>query len=145
MSRSSTEAEYRALATTVAELSWLRQVLKDMGIFLPFPPKLWCDNVYALAIASNPIFHARTKHVEVDYHFFLEKVLCKDLQVQYISTGDQLADIFTKSLPTSHFTFLRSNILVSLDPLILRGDVKDRNQRSSMKIDEENIEPPMAS
>ena len=66
VSRSSTESEYRALATTTAELYWLRQVLKDLGIYLSVPPKLWCDNVLALAIASNPVFHAHTKHIEVD-------------------------------------------------------------------------------
>ena len=145
VSRSSTEAEYRALAITAVELSWLRQVLKDLGIFLPFSPKLWCDNVSALTIASNPLFHARTKHVEVDYHFVREKVLRKDLQVKYITTDDQLDDVFTKSLPTSRFIFLRSKILVSFEPMILKGDVKDRNQRHLVKIEEENSEPPAAS
>ena len=75
MSKSFTESEYRALATTVAELCWIRQVLKDFVIFLSFTPKLWCDNVSALAIASNPVFHAKTKHVEVDYHFVRERAL----------------------------------------------------------------------
>ena len=145
VSKSSTEAKYRALATTAVELSWLRQVLKDLGIFLPFSPKLWCDNVSALTIASNPLFHARTKHVEVDYHFVREKVLRKDLQVKYITTDDQLDDVFTKSLPTSRFIFLRSKILVSFEPMILKGDVKDRNQRHLVKIEEENSEPPAAS
>ena len=63
-------------------------MLKDLGIFLSFAPKLWCDNVSALAIAYNPVFNARTKHVEVDYHFVREKVLREDLQVHYIATGD---------------------------------------------------------
>ena len=75
VSKYSTESEYRALATTVAELCWIRQVLKDFVIFLSFTPKLWCDNVSALAIASNPVFHAKTKHVEVDYHFVRERAL----------------------------------------------------------------------
>ena len=75
MSKSFTKSEYRALATTVAELCWIRQVLKDFVIFLSFTPKLWCDNVSALAIASNPVFHAKTKHVEVDYHFVRERAL----------------------------------------------------------------------
>ena len=66
ISKSSTESEYKALASTAVELSWLCQVLKDLGIFLSHPPKLWCDNVNALAIVSNPVFHACTKHVEVD-------------------------------------------------------------------------------
>ena len=103
VSKSSTKSEYRALASTTAELCWLRQVLRDLGIFLAILPKVWCDNVFALAIASNPVFHARTKHIEVDYHFIRERVLRRDLHVKYISTGDQLADIFTKSLPTSRF------------------------------------------
>uniref|UniRef100_A0A2N9GLJ4 Reverse transcriptase Ty1/copia-type domain-containing protein n=1 Tax=Fagus sylvatica TaxID=28930 RepID=A0A2N9GLJ4_FAGSY len=64
VSRSSTESEYRALATASAEVCWLRTLLKDLGIYLSQPPILWCDNVSALAIASNPVFHARTKHIE---------------------------------------------------------------------------------
>jgi hypothetical protein len=69
VSRSSTEAEYRSLASATAEVFWIRMVLKDLGLFLPNPPILWCDNLSALALASNPVFHARTKHIEVDYHF----------------------------------------------------------------------------
>jgi len=79
ISRSSTESEYRDLASIATEMCWLHQVFKDLGIFLSSTRKLWCDNVSALAIASNPVFHARTKHLEVDYHFVREKVLRKDL------------------------------------------------------------------
>ena len=101
VSRSSTESEYRALAFYCCGACWLRQVLQNLGIFLPSAPKLWCDNVFALAIASNPVFYARIKHLEVDYHFVCEKVLHRILQIKYIATGDQLAEIFTKSLSTS--------------------------------------------
>lgn len=94
VSKSSTKSEYRALASTAAELLWLQQVLKDISIFLFSPPKLWCDNVSTHAIASNPIFHARTKHVEVEYHFIREKVLRRDLQIKYIAMGDQVANVF---------------------------------------------------
>ena len=128
MSRSSTESEYRALASTAVELCWLRQVFKDLGIFLPTAPNLWCDNVSTLAVASNPVFHARTKHLEVDYHFVREKVLHRDLQVKDIATGDQLAAILTKSFSTSQFVYLRSKIMVSVDPMVLRGDVRDNVQ-----------------
>ena len=86
--------------------------------------KLWCDNVSALAIASNLVFHARTKHVELDYHFFREHVLWRDLQVKYIATVDHLADVFTKSLSTSRFHFLHSKIMVSIDPVLLRGRIE---------------------
>ena len=93
-----------------------------MGIYFAIPPRIWCDNVSALAIASNPIFHAHTKHIEVDYHFIRECVLRRDLHVKYISTGDQLANIFTKSLPTSRFQILCSRILFTMVPKVLRGD-----------------------
>ena len=83
----------------------------------------WCDNVSTLALASNPIFHARTKHVEVDYHYIQEKVLSKELKVHFISTLDQLADIFTKALSSPRFLDL-AHKLMGVPPLILRGDVK---------------------
>jgi hypothetical protein len=112
VSRSSTESEYRALAFASAELCWIRTLLKDLGIFISDTPILWCDNVSALAIASNPVFHARTKHIEVDFHFVRERVLRKDLLVKFVSTVDQLADIFTMSLPTNRFLDLRHNLIV---------------------------------
>ncbi|XP_058222953.1 uncharacterized mitochondrial protein AtMg00810-like [Rhododendron vialii] len=77
VSRSSTEAEYRALAHTVAELSWLQMLLRDFSIVLHSLPVLWCDNLGALALASNPVFHARSKHIAIDYHFIREKVTAK--------------------------------------------------------------------
>ena len=120
MSRSSTKSEYRALAIASAELCWIHTLLKDLGVFLSQTPVLWCDNVSALAIASNPVFHARTKHIEVDFHFVRERVLRKDLVVKFVSTIDQLADIFTKSLPTQRFLDLQRNLMVSV-PVIEGG------------------------
>jgi hypothetical protein len=131
VSRSSTEAEYRALASASAELCWLRTLVKDLGIYLYHPPILWCDNVSALAIASNPVFHARTKHIEVDFHFIRERVLRKDLQVKFVSTLDQLADIFTKGLPSHRFQDLRSKLLVPAGTICLRGDDEVNDIHSS--------------
>ena len=91
VSRSSTEAEYQALASSAAELCWIRMLLQDFGVFLFAPSILRCDNVSTLSIASNPIFYARTKHIEVDYHFVRERVLRHDLQVQFVALQDQLA------------------------------------------------------
>ena len=123
IARSSTEVEYRASATIAAELSWIRMILKDLGIFLSSPPMLWCDNVSALALASNPIFHARTKHIEIDYPYIREKVLSKELKVNFISSLDQLADIFTKALSSPRFLDL-AHKLMGVPPLSLKGDVK---------------------
>jgi hypothetical protein len=112
VSRSSTEAEYRSLATGAAELAWLRQVICDLGLYLASAPIMWCDNTSALALASNPVFHGRTKHIEVDYHFVRERVVRGDICLQFISTDDQVADIFTKALPTPRFHRLCSKLLV---------------------------------
>ena len=101
-------------------------MLKDLGVFIPNAPILWCDNVSALAIASNPVFHARTKHIEVDFQFVHEKVLCKDLFVKFVSSIDQLADIFTKNLPTHRFLDLCRNLMATIRPLSLRRDVEDK-------------------
>jgi hypothetical protein len=124
VSRSSTEAEYRSMAHTTAELYWLRMVLQDLKITLPTAPSLWCDNIGAIALASNPVFHARTKHIEIDYHFIREKVVNRDIHVKHISTQEQIADVFTKGHSATRFSFLRSNLSVRLLPNSLRGGVR---------------------
>ena len=74
---------------------WLHMLLKELHINLPSPPTHWFDNSGALALASNLVFHAHTKLIEVDVHFFHEKVLNRDIQIHHLSTLDQVADIFT--------------------------------------------------
>ena len=98
-------------------------LLKDLGVFLRTPPILWCDNISALALASNPVFHARMKHIEVDYHFVREKFLRRDLLLKFVASHDQLADILTKRLPSHRFLWLLSK-LMWLFPMCLRGDEK---------------------
>ena len=97
-------------------------LLKDLGVFL-HTPILWCDNISALALASNPVFHARTKHIEVDYHFVREKVLRRDLLLKFVASHDQLADILTKGLPSPRFLWLLSKLMWQF-PMCLRGDEK---------------------
>ncbi|XP_050111865.1 uncharacterized mitochondrial protein AtMg00810-like [Malus sylvestris] len=98
VSRSSTEAEYKALAHCVADMAWIHLLLKDLHQFLSYPPLLHCDNLSALALCANPVFHTRIKHLDTDFHFVCEKVQKKDLLVQYVPTEDQTADVFTKGL-----------------------------------------------
>ncbi|KAL4575087.1 hypothetical protein LXL04_021928 [Taraxacum kok-saghyz] len=101
VSRSSTEAEYRALGSVTAEIIWLRHLLRDFGFFSKEPTLIFCDNDSAIKLATNPIFHERTKHLEVDCHFVRDKILDHTVKLMPIHTTNQLADIFTKPLPYS--------------------------------------------
>ncbi|XP_019159718.1 PREDICTED: uncharacterized protein LOC109156337 [Ipomoea nil] len=116
VARSSTEAEYKALADVAAEVTWLVSLLKEIGFSPTSPPRLWCDNLGATYLCANPVFHARTKHVEIDYHFVRDKVAKKEIQVHFISTKDQIADIFTKPLASTRFSLLRDKLNISTAP-----------------------------
>jgi hypothetical protein len=99
VSRSSAEAEYRAVANAVSETCWLRQLLQE----LRRPPRratlVFCDNVSAQYLATNPVQHQRTKHVEIDLHFVRDKVALGEVKVLHVPSQSQFADIFTKGLP----------------------------------------------
>jgi hypothetical protein len=82
-----------------AEVMWVQPVLRELCIPCPHSTRLWCDNMRAKYLASNPIFHWRMKHVEIDYHFIRDRVLYKFLELRFIATTDQLTDGFTKPLP----------------------------------------------
>ena len=88
VTHSSTEAEYRVIAHAIAESLWLQSPLHELGIFLSTRPVLWCDNIGSTYLIANPVFHARTKHVEINYHFVKEKVNQKSLEVHFISRKD---------------------------------------------------------
>ncbi|XP_071683602.1 uncharacterized protein [Lolium perenne] len=96
VSRSSTEAEYKALANGAAEAMWVESILQELGVPRQRTPILWCDNLGATYLAANPVFHARTKHIEIDFHFVRERVADGALKIRFISSEDQLADVFTK-------------------------------------------------
>jgi hypothetical protein len=116
VARSSTEAEYKALADGTAEVIWLQYLLIDLQISFASAPIIWCDNLGATYFSANPVFHARTKHVEVDYHFVRDRVAKKEIQIRFISSRDQLADVFSKPLPTSSFTAFRLKLRVDPPP-----------------------------
>ncbi|XP_019195843.1 PREDICTED: uncharacterized protein LOC109189686 [Ipomoea nil] len=116
VARSSTEAEYKALTDVSAEVTWVVSLLRELGLHNGEPSTLWCDNLGATYLCANPVFHARTKHVEIDYHFVRDKVASGDMTVNFVSTKDQLADIFTKPLPGPRFAALRDKLNVVVHP-----------------------------
>ena len=100
VSRASIESEYGGLVNVVGELTWVESFLHELHISF-FPSLLlFCDNISATYLTANPILHSRTKYVEIDYHFVLEKVSNGSLDVHFTLLESQLADIMTKTLPT---------------------------------------------
>jgi hypothetical protein len=110
VSRSSTEAEYKSMANATAELMWVQSILKELRVSYPPAARLWCDNMGAKYLSSNPVFHGRMKHIEVDYHFVRDQVVKRLLDVRFIPTQDQLADGFTKALSQQRLHELRCNL-----------------------------------
>jgi hypothetical protein len=110
------------LGDATAELIWVQSLLQELGVVQVRPPVLWCDNIGATYLSANPVFHARTKHIEVDFHFVSERVSQKQLQLQirFISSKDQVADIFTKPLPLPLFNHCRHNLNLML-PVVIEG------------------------
>ncbi|KAK1435086.1 hypothetical protein QVD17_00846 [Tagetes erecta] len=106
VSRSSAEAEYRAMASTVSEILWIRWLLHDLQVHISSPTPLFCDNQAARHIANNPVFHERTKHVEMDCFFVRERVESKDIVPLNINSKMQIADLLTKGLGTQQLHFL---------------------------------------
>ena len=103
MALSSTKVEYRGTTVATYEAIWLRRLLQDLRIEVPTLISIYCDNINSMQLAKNPLFHSRTKHNEVHYHFVREWVLNGEVELQYIQTNQQIADIFTKPLRFDKF------------------------------------------
>jgi hypothetical protein len=110
VARSSTEAEYRALADATSKLLWLHWLLPDMGAPQTTSTPIHCDNRSAIHIAHNDVFHERTKHIEIDCHFIHHHLQQSALHLLSVSSEDQLADVFTKSHPPGHLRDLVSKL-----------------------------------
>lgn len=113
VAQSSAESEYVSAGEAVKEILWLRQLLKEMHCKQTDGSVLLCDNQAAISIASNDVFHSRTKHIDIRHHFIREHVRSKEIDIRWVSTVDQEADILTKALGKNIFTELRQRVMGS--------------------------------
>ncbi|CAL1357179.1 unnamed protein product [Linum trigynum] len=112
VSKSSTEAEYRAMSEVGSEVVWLRRLLSDFGISCPLPMDLYVDNTSAIRIAENPVLHDRTKHIEIHVHYIRDLVREGTLRLHHLQTEEQVADLFTKAFSTSRHWFLGNKLML---------------------------------
>ena len=106
---SSAEAEYVAAAGCCASILWMKSQLSDYDIHYKMVP-IFCDNTSAIAISNNPVLHSRTKHIDIRYHFIRDHILKGDIELHFIPTEYQLADIFTKPLDEPTFSRLKAKL-----------------------------------
>jgi len=116
VARSLTEAEYKALADGTAKILWIKALLSDLYFSSDPMTIFWCDNLGATYLFVNPIFHARTKYVEVDYHFVRYRIDKKEIDIRFISFQDQLVDVLTKPLPHESFNYFWYKLHVDSPP-----------------------------
>jgi len=101
-----------------------------MHIPLLIPPLIHCDNISAISLAFNPVFHSRMKHLQIDYHFVREHVIKGDLLIQHVSFADQFADILTKSLSSPLFRHHCSNLMLGSSMHTIVEECKDINYQN---------------
>lgn len=121
VSHSSIESEYKALVNASAELMWLQSLLGELGIHLPRASILHFDNIGITYLTLNPISHACTKHIEIDYYFVCDRATEKLLSVKFLSSKDQLANILTKPIMSQRLNLLKVNLNVKPSKSSLRG------------------------
>ena len=110
VSKSSTEVEYRSMATTTCEVTWLLYLLRDLHVPHQKPVLLYCDNQAALHISANPMFHERSKHIKANCHIVRNKILDGTIKTFYVSSRTQLADILTKTFGVENFLRLLAKL-----------------------------------
>ena len=125
---SSTETEYRSVASTTAELNWVQNLLWEVHFSFTTPPVIYCNNISATYLCANPIFHSRMKHIAINFHIVKYQVAKKELRVVHVHTSYQLVDFLTKPLTRTSFTSHHSKLGVLDGTPILRGhEMKEKN------------------
>jgi len=112
VTKSSTEAELVGLSDGLSQVMWTRAFMRDIGMASATPTVVWQDNQSTIQVAINGAGHkGRTKHIDVRYYYITERINDKDIQLQWLPTGDMVADIFTKPLGGARFAKLRALLL----------------------------------
>lgn len=125
VAKSSAEAEYKALSQLATDVMWISMLLEELNVPLPIPFHLFCDSMSTTCLALNPIYHSRTKHIELEYHFIRDLVAADFVEVHFIPSSEQVAYIFTKGLPFPAFILCQHKFLKC--PLVLfEGEYKDQ-------------------
>jgi hypothetical protein len=118
VAQSTTEAEYVAAASCYSLILWIVQTMRDYGVTYMSVP-IMCDSSSAICLAHNPIFHGRAKHIKVRHHFLRDHVEKGEIEMKFIDTKRQLANIFSKPLDSSRFASLQGGGAWSLPSLWL--------------------------
>ncbi|GKE18686.1 ribonuclease H-like domain-containing protein [Tanacetum coccineum] len=118
LSHSSAEVEYRGVANAVTETCWLRCLLRELHTHLSSATLVYCYNVSVVYLSCNPVQHQRTKHIEIDIHFFHDLVVVGQIRVLHVSSRYHFADIFIKGLPSALFEQFRSSLSVRCPPAL---------------------------
>jgi hypothetical protein len=113
VAQSTAEAEYIAASAAGREAVWLRKLLSDLFRTELEPTVIHCDNQSCIKLTENPVFHDRSKHIEMRYHYIRDMIQRKVLSLQYVPTAEQTADIFTKPLPLIKFAYFRDKLGVA--------------------------------
>jgi hypothetical protein len=119
---SSAEAEYMAASQASCEAIWLRKILVDLFDTKLDPTTIYCDNQSCIKLSENPVFHDRSKHIEIRYHFIRDRVQKGAVKLQYVSTNEQVADILTKGLPKGKFEYFREKLGVIENPFLTKRE-----------------------
>ena len=135
VARSTAESEYRAIALCTTEITWINSLFGELEIKMQRVPMILSDSTSAAAIATNPVYHSKTKHFEIDLHFIRDKVTQGELEISFVASRDQVADILTKPLPYYKFSQFRSKLNVFDKTLSLREGVENSDYEDESTID----------
>ena len=110
VAQSSAETEYVSAATATSQAIWLRRILEDIGEKQEKAAEILCDNKSAIAMAKNPVYHSRTRHIAIKHHFIRKTIEEGEVELNFCMSEEQIFNIFTKALPKEKFQFLRETL-----------------------------------